>query len=332
MSMSQEKTPQFTLDQINERLAKHNLPRIERNQIDLIKQHASGADIQRAVADLGYVNEAKEFLAARLKSAGILQPPTQPSRGAPMGGATGGPRRPDRQSNSQSNAQSAPTSTHGNRPEQESSNRGSHPAQRTNVSSHPATRPPQRDERQNSSSSPQNSVPEQPQGLPVEDRQSCHVYARNNAALCFDADVAKSGFKTIAIDGAKAKGNHFDWPNKIRLQLTKGEVPEVLAVLLGHSMFCEFKNHGPSNNKGFSMERQGEKVYVKMFEKGKPLIGVPVHPQDLFYVFSLIMKRVLDENPWLDATSVLGMIRNTQPKKPVPVNNGVQQNSRAQNQ
>lgn len=314
MTASQQRVPEFTLEQINARLTKHGLPPIAQNQVDLIKQYAKREDILSAVADLGYVDEAKTFLIDKMRSAGIIQPANQPSRGHPIEEATGGPRRPNTAPNPASNANSQ------QRPTQRPPANQSTGRQHTNVSNHPASAPPQRPPQkgvEQRSSTAQNDSDGQ-QSVPIEERMTTHVYARNNAALCFEADIARSGFKTIALDGAKSQGNNFDWANKTRIQLTKGEIPEVLAVLSGHSTYCEFKNHGPSNNKGFSMARQGEKVYVKVFEKGKPLIGVPIHPQDLFYVYSLFMKRVLDQNPWLDATAVLALVRATQPRKEEP--------------
>jgi len=322
--------PQFTLEQVNARLTKHGLPPIAQNQIEVIRQHATREDILRAVADLGFVPAAQEFLTEKMKAAGIIQPQRSPARGQPIEQATGGPQLPNFDLPEESQAPDRQPSA---APPQRQGEKGNAASKGHNSQNRPAPSSP----RPSSPASPSPSAPAPPQsgsganspagegqGVPEGDRMSVHVYARNNAALCFEADVARSGFQTIALDGAKAAGTNFDWKNKTRIQLTKGEVPEVLAVLSGHSRFCEFKNHGPSNNKGFSMERQGEKVYVTIFEKGKPLIGVPIHPNDMFYVYSLFMKRVSDENPWLDPLSILSMVKTTQAVREAPPQNNAQ--------
>jgi len=321
MNQPAQQTPAMTLGDINQRLSKHNLPAIVQNQIEAVLQIASREDIINAVLDLDYTPEAKVYLEKCFKQAGIFQPRTtyRGNAGHPQGGnppqgdragvhtmpqGTGGPRMPGQAPQARA-PQTAPAQS---RPQTS----GQGQAHSRPPAASQANGPTQNGGGTNrSDGAGSNSVP-------IEERMSTHVYARNKAALCFEADVTQNGFKTVALDGAKAMGQNFDWGNKTRIQLTKGEMPAVLAVLAGYSQFCEFKNHGPANNKGFSMERQGEKVYVKVFEKSKPMIGVPIHPQDLFYVYSLVMKRVLDENPWLDAMAVLQMVRATQPNKAAP--------------
>jgi hypothetical protein len=328
--------PQMTLGEINERLKKHGLPTIAQNQVEAIQQHAARDQIINAVLDLEYTPQAKEFLESRFKLAGIFHRQSRPGTQT-LYNATGGPRRPD---NSQGPAPQSRPSEQGSRaPQNQARSQGSGQqgaARQNNSPAQPTNPNPQRPghspaQQSSHARTEQSGQPGEGSGasnvVPIEERMSTHVYARNNAALCFEADIAKSGFKTIAIDGAKASGSNFDWANKTRIQLTKGEIPAVLAVLIGASQFCEFKNHGPSNNKGFSVERQGAKLYIKMFEKGKPLIGVPVHPQDLFYVYSLFMKRVIDENPWLDSTAVIQMVKSTQPNTPAPAENPSGRNS-----
>jgi hypothetical protein len=325
MPQPAQNVPNMKLGEMNERLSKHGLPIIAQNQVLALQQVASRSDIINAVLDLDFTPEAKTYLQDCFNKARIFpsRPASNTVSGAqrPMGG-TGGPRRPDMQH--QPSARNAPAQNNnqhnsGQRPQraapqQEAVRSAPPPAQSTNPSGR---------QDNNGQGYSQSGTEDTSQGhvLPVEERMSTHVYARNNAALCFQADVSKNGFKTIAVDGAKAAGSNFDWQNKIRIQLTKAEIPAVLAVLAGYSQYCEFKNHGQASNKGFSMERQGEKVYMKIFEKSKPMIGVPIHPQDLFYVYSLVLKRMIDESPWLDGQTALQLVRDTQPNKSVPAQN-----------
>jgi hypothetical protein len=75
-------------------------------------------------------------------------------------------------------------------------------------------------------------------------RLSVHVYGQK-AALCFEPTLTRSNVPTITLDAAVARGQRqYDWSSKIRLQLTRQELPVAAAVLLGFRAKCEFKNHG----------------------------------------------------------------------------------------
>lgn len=122
---------------------------------------------------------------------------------------------------------------------------------------------------------------------------SIHAYARGKSALTFNRDQTKNAFPTVRIEAASAAGNNFDWKNKTSIQLTQAELPQVFAVLIGVKEACEFKNHGEAKNKGFSMERQENKIFVKVFEANKRLMAVPVSSADLFYITSLFAGQIL---------------------------------------
>lgn len=147
------------------------------------------------------------------------------------------------------------------------------------------------------------------------DRASFHVYG-GKAALCFEADETRSQFPTIALDAAQAiSARQYNWGKKVRLQMTRAELPVVAAVLLGVQQRCEFKNHGQDNSKGFSMERQaGGKVFVKVFAKDEGVKAVPIEPADVFYVTALVMRQLQKACPWLDSAGIAGLIRATQAK------------------
>lgn len=146
-----------------------------------------------------------------------------------------------------------------------------------------------------------------------QDRASFHVYG-GKAALCFEADMTRSGVHTIALDAAVAiSPKQYNWGKKVRLQLTRSELPIVTAVLLGVLNSCEFKNHGQDNSKGFSMERQaGGKVFIKVMAKGEGVKAVPVEAPDVFFVAALFVRQLQKWLPWLDTAGVLALIRATQ--------------------
>ncbi len=142
--------------------------------------------------------------------------------------------------------------------------------------------------------------------------ESFHVYG-SKAALCFNADVTKGRTPTIAIDAASSTGPHvYDWKQKVRLQLTKAELPVVAAVLLGALGKCEFKNHGANKDKGFTMERQdGGKIFISVFAKGT-VKAVPVFAPDVMWVTALVLQQVQKSCPGLDSMGVITLLRITQ--------------------
>lgn len=146
-----------------------------------------------------------------------------------------------------------------------------------------------------------------------EDRVNFHVYG-GKAALCFETDMTKSNVPTVALDAATASApRQFDWANKTRLQLTRAELPEVVAVFMGVKGSCKFQNHGPDSSKGFEIERQqGGKIFVKVFAKQQPVKAVPVMPADAFYVTSLLIRQLQKGMPWLDVPGVIALIRSSQ--------------------
>ncbi len=155
------------------------------------------------------------------------------------------------------------------------------------------------------------------QGAPQQ-HISKHVYG-GKAALCFEIDENRHGLPTISVDAAVASGvREYDWPGKIRVQLTQGELPVVTAVLLGFRPSCEFRSHGPNKDKGFSIEHQGSKVFVRVFATGEPMRAVPMELPDVYQVSSLFLRQLRQQSPWLDATGVISLIRATfgNPRRP----------------
>jgi hypothetical protein len=143
--------------------------------------------------------------------------------------------------------------------------------------------------------------------------ESFHAYG-SKAALCFNVDLTKSGSPTIALDAASSIGSKaYDWKNKIRIQLTKAELPVVAAVLIGARVKCEFKNHGPNNDKGFSMERQdGGKIFISVFAKEHSAKAVPVFAPDVMWVTAMVLKQVQKNCPDIDSMGVITLVRVTQ--------------------
>ena len=149
------------------------------------------------------------------------------------------------------------------------------------------------------------------QGTTPQQRISKHVYG-GKAALCFEIDETRHGIPTIALDAAMSCGvREYDWQGKVRLQLTQGELPVVAAVLLGSLPSCEFRSHGANKDKGFSVEHQGTKLFVKVFAAGESIRAVPMELPDVYQVSSLFLRQLRYQSPWLDATGVINLIQAT---------------------
>lgn len=152
------------------------------------------------------------------------------------------------------------------------------------------------------------SRPDESQRDEQERPKSVHVYG-GKGALCFEEDETKNGFHTIAIDAAPSTGpKQYDWANKIRIQLTREELPVLLAVMLGVLPQCEYKNHGPQNNKGFGVQDQGNQYYVRVFGPDG-VRAVPMTPEDAFRVTAMLIKQMRKNYEGLEAGDILTLVR-----------------------
>jgi len=290
---AQQQGEPITLAQINELLNAAGFPIINRQSVEILQGLAPRERIIRAIRLAKTDPGARAYLTDLFKRANIaLQQPAHRQQNA---------SEPQDQMSEQNDYANYDGHYEDNQPSRS-------PRQSDN-----------RDERyQSNSQSQQRSRGNGGDGngngrMNPEDRESVHVYG-GKAALCFEADMTKGDVPTIALDAATSTGpRQYDWNNKLRLQMTRAELPVVTAVLIGAMQRCEFKNHGQDNSKGFSMERQdGGKVFIKVFGKDQPIRAIPVMPADVFYVASLFMRQLLKASPWLDATALMSMIRATQ--------------------
>jgi hypothetical protein len=142
---------------------------------------------------------------------------------------------------------------------------------------------------------------------------SRHVYG-GKGSLCFNNSITRSGkCHTISLDGANATGpKTYNWSEKISVQLTEQELPMVVALFLGYRNKVEYSNHGESNNKGFSFERQeGGKIFAKVWAKDKGQRAVPIMPSDVFWVGNMMYQQLKKNLPEIGDTALLAMLRAT---------------------
>jgi len=141
-----------------------------------------------------------------------------------------------------------------------------------------------------------------------------HVYGKS-AALCFTEDETQVSnarpipTPTVRLDAAMAvRDREYDWSEKISVQLTKTELPMVTAVFLGLIPSFEGKNHGPQKTKGFSVNHQGQNLYIEVFNKDQKKRAVRVGPEDAFYVSQILIRQLRAGAPWLNNHDIMTLL------------------------
>lgn len=149
-------------------------------------------------------------------------------------------------------------------------------------------------------------------------RHSHHVYGKD-AALCVEPaliedtslEQASPSFHTVLVEMAPAKGEgRFAWENKISIRLTRRELPLFYAVCMGWLPEAEFKNHGTEHDKALVIKDQQNKLFVRV-RQGRKGHGVPIPPEELFYVAGLVLKALQSNMPGLDTQAIAMLARRT---------------------
>ena len=134
----------------------------------------------------------------------------------------------------------------------------------------------------------------------------------SKAALCIETDVTRQDEPTLRLEAAPATGPRaYDWPRKLTLQLTREELPVVAATVLGLLPRCLYKNHGPDQNKGLEIEHQGSHLFVRLFQKERGVLAVPVGPADSYSLAALALRALRQGTPWLSDQGILMLLKLT---------------------
>jgi hypothetical protein len=116
------------------------------------------------------------------------------------------------------------------------------------------------------------------------------VHGRDALTIRATKQVKKKGDRevvryTIMIEAASPTGvgRTYDWANKVTVMAMAGELKRIAATLMGYrgSETFEAKHHGPNKDKGFSIQHQGDKVFFRIFAKGRNH-AVPVPVEEVF--------------------------------------------------
>lgn len=125
------------------------------------------------------------------------------------------------------------------------------------------------------------------------------------------SDSRKFSHQTIMIEGAmrvdpnNPQNRAYNWGDKINVQVTAGELPLVIGVLLGMAPSCHFGNHGKNNDKAFNLEFQQDKFFVSVMQKDKNAVGVAVPLVDAMQIGHLALSQYLCNYPGLDSETAM---------------------------
>lgn len=141
--------------------------------------------------------------------------------------------------------------------------------------------------------------------------KSVHVYG-TTGALCFQAGTTTDkSTHTLSIQGARANGRAFDWKDKIQLSVSRSELPIVTATILGINENCEFMFHGANKNKGYALTNQDSGLFVRVLEKNKQAVAVPIDATNLFYVSALFLEQIKKNFEGLSVSDLIGLLKLT---------------------
>ena len=136
-----------------------------------------------------------------------------------------------------------------------------------------------------------------------------HVYGRQSA-LYFAYDDTRGGDATIAIDGAMSVATRqYNWAQKLRLQITRSDLPSVAAVMFGLLKKVELSNYGADNTKRLLIENQGKNYFLNMSAKDHHQIAVPISASDVYEIRSLFLAQLMKNRPEIGVEGILANLK-----------------------
>ena len=139
-----------------------------------------------------------------------------------------------------------------------------------------------------------------------------HVYGASASAK-FEIVANRGGVFVLAVDiaGRVPSSDSFDWANKIAIQVTDREMPQLMCAVLGITPTCDLRNHGPKKNKSLSLANQSDKgvLYLRVTE-GQVGHSIPISADKVFHLGVIGMK-VLSLQTRADTQTCLLLLRGT---------------------
>lgn len=118
------------------------------------------------------------------------------------------------------------------------------------------------------------------------------------------------GVNVVSIESARPLANGgYDWNNKLSLQLTPEEMPEVIAVLLGLVGEVTFSNHGSDRNKSVTFKNQEGGMLVSTSTRSDAYYPVPVKRSVVYFLLDLFCRAMAAGTPDRKPSDVISLVR-----------------------
>ena len=130
------------------------------------------------------------------------------------------------------------------------------------------------------------------------------------AALTVETVTAADGVtRTVNIDAAKRRDpRHYDWADKLVVQVTGAELADALATLLGLRARLECLHHGPRRDKGYRIEHVGGACSVSVFAAGRGLRRVGLAPAERLALGALLFQQFQRNHGGVPGEALLRML------------------------
>jgi len=134
-----------------------------------------------------------------------------------------------------------------------------------------------------------------------------------SAALCVTEARTRAGNQcTVQIEGALllAGGGRreYDWRNKIVIQLAVQEAYLVLALFENRIPAVRFDGHGRAHDKSLHIEFQESHYFVRVLQRSRAPVAVPVRAVDAIALVSLLYRQLLANEPHLRIDDIRDMV------------------------
>lgn len=119
-----------------------------------------------------------------------------------------------------------------------------------------------------------------------------------------EAQTLKQNRASINIEGALAFGGsstQYDWRNKPIVQLTPEDLSLVPALLNDKVNQVQFAGRAVAPDKMIEFHRQQTNIYIRMAQKDRSPVSVPVMPPQALNLTSLLFRQIQRNHPHLQA-------------------------------
>lgn len=141
---------------------------------------------------------------------------------------------------------------------------------------------------------------------------SFKIFGGSAALEISEARTRTGNQHTIQVEGAVllAGGGRkeFDWRNKIIVQLTVQEAYQTLALLENLIPSVRFDGHGRTHDKSLQIEFQESQYYVRIIQRGRAAVAVPVRAVDAIPIVALLYKQLLRNESHLKIEHIRAMV------------------------